>query len=420
MRTVRSRTNPKLALRLGLLLSALFLVAPLPAEAIEFCASEEIYTLPKEETRTGDIYAFSKKVDVQGYLEGDLIAFGETVDVFGTVTGDLIAGASIVTVGGQIGDSTRLAGSQVIITGTIEGDLLAAGSIVTLSPGSRVTGDVLVGGAQININGDVDGNVTASGGEVLVGGTVGGDLRGTAGQISLSGQVARDVKLKCDTLKVSSSARVEGTLSYTAREPVEDLEGMGVVAGEITYQKKEKKVEEKKGLSWSWVFTRVIFFVASLLVGFVLLRLFPRHAVAIQGAISRDGLPSFGVGFVIAIVLPVGAIIVSLFVVTIPLAVIIFMLYMIALYLAKLPVALWLGRSALRLIGMASPSPYLALAVGLVPVFVLFYLPFMLGWILWFLTIFLGLGAIFLGVQSAAQSRSAGAGGPTEPTSSPA
>ena len=49
---------------------------------------------------------------------------------------------------------------------------------------------------------------------------------------------------------------------------------------------------------------------------------------------------------------------------------------------------------------MAEPSPYLSLAIGLVPLVVIFQVPFFLGWLAWFITIFLGMGSIFLALQS--------------------
>jgi cytoskeletal protein CcmA (bactofilin family) len=382
-------------------LVALILVSAAPAHALTV-AGEELYLLADDETRTGDHYIGAKKVSLLGTLEGDLVATGQTIEVHGTVTGDLVAAGSILSVSGHIGDSTRLAGSQVSVSGTIEGDLVIFASVISISPGTRVSGDVVVFGGEITVDGDVAGTVRANGAEVLFNGSAGGDFLGTAGQISLLGTVARNVKLTADTLKIGPSTRVEGDLEYTAREPVEDLEGMDVVAGTVEYHKKKKKEpeEETGGLSWSWFFRRILLFLAALLTGFVLLRLFPTQAARAVATMGKDPLPSFGVGFVLTIVLPVAVGIVCFFVVTIPLAFITLLLYVIGIYLAKYPVALWIGRRALQLMGVAEPSPYLSLTVGLVPLVVVFQVPFFLGWLAWFVTIFLGMGSIFLAIQS--------------------
>jgi cytoskeletal protein CcmA (bactofilin family) len=392
-------------------LAALILVSVAPAHALT-TAGDDLYMLPDDETRTGDHYVGAKKVNVLGTLEGDLVAVGETVEIHGTVTGDVFAAGSILMVSGNIGDSTRLAGSQITVSGTIEGDLLIAASVISISPGARVSGDVVLFGGQINVDGEIEGTLRTNGAEVLFSGSAGKDFLGTAGQISLLGTVGRNVKLRADTLKMGPSARVDGDLEYTAREPVEGLEGMGVVVGTIEYHKqeeKEPKEDEDEGMTLGWVFRRFLLFLAALLTGFVLLRLFPTQAARAGATVGRDPLPSFGVGFVLAIVLPVAVVIVCLFVITIPLAFITFLLYVIGIYLAKYPVALWIGRSTLQLAGMAEPSPYLSLTIGLVPLLVLFQLPY-LGWFAWFVTIFLGMGSIFLAIQS--RGGAAGASGP--------
>ncbi|MDX1388057.1 MAG: polymer-forming cytoskeletal protein [Acidobacteriota bacterium] len=421
IRTPRIRSIAPLGI--GVWLVATLLASP--ASAFD-CIGAEAHLLPEGETHVGDLYVAAQTVSILGTLEGDLIAGGDTVDVFGTVTGDLIAGGNFVTVSGTVHDAARLGGQKITVTGTIDGDLILFGQIVSLSHGAKVTGDVLAFGSQVRIDGDVDGDLITNGALVWIGGSIAGDVSGTAGQISLSGSLARNAKFKCDALKVAESTSIGGNLEYTAREEVENLEEMSVVAGTIDYQKTEKKTRTKKSkyTAW-WFFRKFVAFVAALLTGFVLIRLFPRQVSAIQGAVGEP-LQSFGVGFVIAIVLPVGALIVCVAIVTIPMAIITFLLYLIGLYLAKYPVALWLGRRLLGLLGTSSPSPYLALTVGLLPLVVLFHLPFLLGWLIWFVSIFVGMGAIFLGLQARARGKNApGAGAPAAaappaPTTSPA
>ena len=86
---------------------------------------------------------------------------------------------------------------------------------------------------------------------------------------------------------------------------------------------------------------------------------------------------------------------------TIPLSIIAFTLAIIGWYIGKFPVAVWIGRRALSAAGIADPSPYLGLLIGLVPLYLLFELPFMLGFFARWATIFLGLGAIYLGMRAA-------------------
>jgi hypothetical protein len=120
---------------------------------------------------------------------------------------------------------------------------------------------------------------------------------------------------------------------------------------------------------------------------------------AVEAAIEHETLASFGVGFVLAIPLPVAAVIVCILVVTIPLSMITLALWGIGWYAAHLAVSVWLGRRILSLAGSGDPSPYLGLLIGLVVYKLVLWIPF-LGFVVYFLTVFLGLGALLLGARS--------------------
>lgn len=404
--------------RILMLVAVLGLLAGLsqvPASAIEFCSSKvRSYTVAAGETNREDIYGFfPDSVNITGTHQGDLIVCATSVNVSGELTGDLFACAQTVTINGRVGDSIRVFGNTLTITGIIEGDLLVFAENLTLAPGSRITGDVVTFGKMAVINGTVDGDLKASGASAIVNGDIGGDLSGTMGQLSLSGTVGRDCRITCDTLKVDPKARIAGDLEYKAREPV-DLEGKGIVGGSIQFDKKEKKAEEpERAFSWFTLWR----FLASLVVGFVLIGIFRRMTPSIEASVEREIIPSLGVGFVMAVVLPVAALIVGLLVVTIPLAVIALIAWLIAVYVAKLPVALWLGRRILRALGSADPSPYLGLLIGLVLLFLLFAIPY-LGPFLWILTVAVGLGALALGTRGhlAAGPSAGGAAPPPVPS----
>jgi len=120
---------------------------------------------------------------------------------------------------------------------------------------------------------------------------------------------------------------------------------------------------------------------------------------SVEAAIERETLASFGVGFVLAIPLPVAALIVCLLVVTIPLSMIALVLWGVGWFVAHLAVSVWLGRRLLSLAGLADPSPYLGLLLGLVLYKLVLWIPY-LGFLAYFLTVFLGLGALLLGARS--------------------
>lgn len=356
------------------------------------------YRLPKGETHKGDLYLYSGTVRIGGVQEGDVTAFTESLTVTGEVTGDMYVMAQTITIDGKVGDSARYFGSDVKVNGTIEGDLIVFAGDVTVAPKARVTGDV-----------------SAFAGHVLIEGTVDGSLKATGGSVVVGGKIAGDARIKSDEVEIGPNARIGGDLSYTSRNQL-DLEGKGIVAGDIDYKECKEKAERGvrstvgKFVKWLW------FTAAGLVAGLVALAIFRRSAPAILAALSGDTLRSAGFGFMAVIVVPVAAVISCILIITIPLAALVLLLYFVALYLAKVPVGVWLGQRILKALGRTEPSPYWSLTTGLLALYLVFPIPF-LGTLTWFACLFLGLGAAVLGTRAYLQARRAP--GPMPPAPQP-
>lgn len=334
------------------------------------------------ETHVGDVYRFTTTVDVAGTQKGDLTVWAQSVSIPGTVTGDLYAAAETVEISGTVGDSTRIAAKSIVIRGTIDGDLSVWGANVTITKEAHVTGDVSCHTATCAVYGTIDGDVDATG-----------------GQVSLGGTIAGSASVKCDVLDVAPETRIAGDLDYESREKI-DLDGKGIVAGSVTYaERKEKEKTSHTGVSgwrivvWFWLL------VAATIVGFLGLRLFPGPTGAVTDAVRTDMLRSSGVGFLAVIVVPVAGAIACILIITIPLVVILWFLYCLTLYFTQFPVAAWLGNRILGLFGKREPSRYLSLFVGLVALYLLFAIP-CIGWLVMSYAVFLGFGAILLGLRS--------------------
>ena len=388
--------------RLVLVLAFATVAAP-PAHAAEGDGTQagKSYSLAEGQTHKGDLYLYSGSVRIGGVQQGDVTAFTESLTVPGEVTGDMYVMAHKITIDGKVGDSARFFAGGVVVNGTIEGDLIVFGQDATITPEAKVTGNVSVFAGHVVVDGTVDGSLKATGGSVSVGGTIAGDAR-----------------IKSDEVALGPNARIGGDLNYTSRNRL-DLEGKGIVAGEIDYKKSKEKVERgvrsavARGVKWIW------FTAAGLVVGLTALAIFRRTAPAILGALSSDTLRSAGFGFMVVIVVPVAAVLSCILIITIPLAVLVVVLYFIAIYVAKVPVGLWLGQWVFRTLGRTEPSPYWSLTTGLLLLYVGFTIP-ILGTLAWFACLFVGLGAIVLGTRAYRQGRRASGpmppGGPMAPT----
>jgi cytoskeletal protein CcmA (bactofilin family) len=303
--------------------------------------------------------------------------------VDGEITGDAFVAVNTFVIHGRVGDSTRFFGNSLTISGTVDGDVLAFGGLVDLKPGARITGSLIAFTQTVNVEGVVEGDMNATAGEMLISGTVGGNAQ-----------------LKADRIQLEPSGSIAGDLAYTSRKEI-DADLASIVAGDVHY---EEELEDDDGggsaffslfsiAIWTWAT------VAAMIVGLVALALLRGAAPGITERIDRDALVGTLIGFGTFLIVPAAAVVAIALLVTLPLGVIVLMLFIGALYLAKMPVALWAGRRLLGVLGSRDPSPFLALLLGLLLLYLLFAVPY-LGKLVWLVTTWLGLGAMILAARS--------------------
>ena len=335
--------------------------------------------VPEGETRQGDLYAGGELVEIAGRLEGDLIAGAQRIRVTGPVTGDIFAAGRTVDIRGPVGDSTRAAAEQVTVSSTIDGDLVVAGNRCQVLDGAHVTGGVLAGCATVQLDGTVDGTVRTGGGEVIVTGTIGGDAI-----------------IRADRLSLAPTAQIVGQLDYESRTPLTPEEearvGGAINFDEIVDDEDDSGSAAGSFLFWGWQTG------AALLAGLIAVALFRRVIPRAVSAIAENTTVGALLGFAAFLMVPAGAIIIMITVIGVPVGVLSILLFLVALYVAKLPIAAWAGGQLLARAGMAEASPYLAMALGVVVLYVLFALPYV-GWLIWLGATWLGLGAMVLGVR---------------------
>jgi len=334
------------------------------------------------ETHTGDLYFAGRSVVIDGTLDGDLIAVASEVRITGTVTGDVAAWASQLEIDGAVNDSVRFFGANIWHRGKIDGDLLVFAGQIRLERDSSVTANVLTCGGMMEIDGSIDG-----------------DLKLVGGQAELTGPVGGDTTAELDVLKLRSGAQLSGDLSHTTRE-FESADDAVVLGETFEHEKKTRSKSKKSGGItafsigfWFWST------LAAILLGLTLVALFRRAVPAVSGTIQSEGVMGLLIGFGAFLVMPAACLIAILLLISLPIGVLGLVVYMVALYLAKMPVALWLGERALKLVGQSSPSPYLAIVIGLIALKLLFTIPY-LGGLLTLAVVCLGLGTMILATRN--------------------
>lgn len=362
---------------IGLTLVVACVAAPASAGAQQAGAGT-VVSIPRGEVREGDLYGAGDTVRVDGRLAGDLVAAAaRRVVVDGQVDGDIFVAATIVDLRGPIGDSTRVAAEDLTVGTTIDGDLIAGATEIHLLDDAHLTGGIAAVARLAEIDGTVDGDVRVAAGEIIVRGTLGGDAR-----------------LIADRVDLAPGARIEGDLVYASATPL-DAEAAARVAGTVRFDEAAEEQEEASGSAASSIFFWLWQTVAALVTGLLAIALFrggvQRLATAIAGEATVGGLLGFGAFLVV----PAGAVVAMVTLIGLPIGIAALLLFAVALYVAKLPVAVWVGGRLLGLAGRPAASPYAALAVGILVLYLLFEIPYA-GWLVWLVAMWLGLGAMVL------------------------
>lgn len=306
----------------------------------------------------------------------------------GVASAQTRSGGTVVVESGETveGDLTA-SGGTVLVRGTVDGDLTAFAGNVDVAEGGTVTGSVDAFAGNVRVDGEVGGSVEAVAGNVFVGpnARIGGGLAVTAGTVSLAGTVAGDAELAGGTVVLRESATVGGDLRYSAEEFVD--EG-ATVRGSI-----ERAAGPQIGpapVVPPWTFD-VYGFLVNLLLGAVLLALFPDASAAVAARALDQPLYAGAVGFVVLVAVPLVLLALVLTIVGIPLALLGAVLFGLFAWVASI-----YGRFAVGtwLVGLTdADNRWLALVVGLLAVGLVEHVP-VLGWFIAFLVFLLGLGAL--------------------------
>ncbi|OAQ53084.1 cell shape determination protein CcmA [Natrinema mahii] len=304
-------------------------------------------------------------------------------------------GGTVVVEEDETVDSLEAFGGSVVVRGTVTGDVSAVGGDVRIERTGEVGGDLETAGGSVTISGTVDGDVDAGAGSLTIteDGTVGGAVTAGVGTATIDGTIEGDAEIGAETIRLGETASIAGDLRYDG-----DLEGnTDAVAGAI---------EEDASLGVdvaptiqpfaSWLFTAYALAV-NLLLGALLLGLFPRFSDGVADRVASGPLRSGLVGLAALIGIPVLLIALAISVVGLPLSLVgsfVFaLLVWIGIVYGRFAVAAWV----LSLVGLG--NRWLALVVGLVAGALLSRLPVpIVGEVIGLVVLLLGLGGLVRGL----------------------
>ena len=295
------------------LVGLLSLALAAPAYAYEGRGGDKV-VVGAGEVVDDDLFVGANEFVLDGTVNGDLVAGGQTITVNGTVNGNLVSAANTIVINGTITGDVWAAGA-VLYWGEkakVGGDVLGAGYSLELRKGSTVGRDALMAAYQILLASDVKRNVEVGAAALEIAGNVGGNVKAQVGEAGATqagpppgmwmGESTVPLPIVKQGLTIDPAAKIAGNLEYTQNT---DLSfPAGVVQGTVlrtvpppstSHPKPQETTADKTG-KWALKYLRTI--ITILLLGLFLLWLLPGFIKGLANEMQTRPWPSLGWGVV--------------------------------------------------------------------------------------------------------------------------
>jgi len=337
--------------------------------------NRETVILPKDEIVNSDYFAWGQNVTIQGTVNGDAYIAGGKVIIEGEINGDLIAAGGQLNIRGKILNDVRIAAGQSIISADIGGNLTTIGGTTEITESANLLGSLVAGVGSINVFSAISKGATIGAGDA----TIGNKIKG-------------DVLAAIDTLILTQNAQLEGDLTYYSRTKAQIQQGAvveGTTKHNLPAKQSKNGFDQKNILGLSF-----LSLVASLIIGFVLIKFMPNFTNFASDTVMNKTLKSSVVGLISIIIIPIITFVLLITIIGIPFALLVIALYILALFIAKIFVAIAAGQKVIAYFGLKDKG-FLALFAGLVLYTVSSRIP-IIGNIIVILTIVIGFGALMI------------------------
>jgi hypothetical protein len=323
-------------------------------------SGERQVILPAGQVHEGWYFAGGDQIIIDGTINGDAYIAGGTIDVNGTINGDLI-----------------IAGGQLNIGGTVSDDIRGAGGVVRLS--GRVGKNVTVAGGTVVITkeAEIAKNLLAAGGDVQLRGTVGQEAKLGAGTVTLMGSVKGSLDAAAERMSVHEGAMVGGDLTVMTKDTLLVTVAPGTVHGKTSVMMREAEMKSHfLGMTTAALWFKALFiislFATALLLAFILPSQLAETGLLI---LERPGASALW-GFLVLIIVPVVVLILCITVIGMPLGLFLLLLYLWFMYLSQLAFGVALAHKLLGVDGKHGWSLFGTVALGLLLVGLLMFIPY--------------------------------------------
>ncbi|WP_348612439.1 bactofilin family protein [Halobaculum rarum] len=322
--------------------------------------------------------------------------------VTGVAAAQSVQGATgtIVVEEGQTVSSVNALTGSIVVRGTVTGDVSGAAGTIHVAEGGRVEGSISGAAGDVRIDGVVGGDVSAGSGNVQITetATIGGDVNVGAEYVRIDGRIDGDVRVGAETIVLGPNAEIGGEFRYDAAQFRQDPEA--TVAGGVV---EDSNLRGNVGAFTlpNWV-TWGYGLLANLLLGAILLALFPTFSTRLAGRVSEEPAKTGGVGLLTLVGGPILLALVAITIIGIPLAILGAIAFGLTIWAGAVYGQYAVGAWAIRRAGR--DGRWLALVVGIVGFAILGAVP-VLGGFLVFGALLLGLGALALELRDSFRTR---------------
>ncbi len=305
------------------------------------------------ETVDATVYAAGSTVEIAGTINGDLFCAGQSVHISGTVSGDVMCAGQTVTISGSVGGDIRAAGQTVTVSGTVGSNISVAGQTVTIASSAAIGGDATIGGA-----------------DAVIGGSIGRDIVLGSSNATVEGKVGRNIQAEVEKLRLTGSAIVNGSLTYTSRNDAV-IDSQARITGGQSHSLPPAESSRRAGFGAGSIVALLVFLSALLGASLLLVAVVPQILDKTAVKTLREPLKTFGVGVLFLFMAPVVVFVLFISIIGIPLAIMALLLWLLILMVSGPFFAYLIGKALWR----RQDSAVLIMLLGSIVVLVGYLVP---------------------------------------------
>ena len=357
----------------------LFLLIPLAlavqAQAMDFFATNT-YTVAKGETVANEQWIYAVDVTVDGTAKSDLFLLaGNRLELGGEFEQSIWGLGGGVTLTGTARQSVRLSGKTIQANGQVDGNFMALGDTIHITTNSIVKGDIKLLGNNIVLDGTTKGNVSITASRIAtISGTIDGNLT----------IIAPEIILQNDT-------QIGGNLTYTSGKEL--VPAKGIVTGKLH----RTTPPATPAFSIKHLVSRLMWFLAALMVGIPFITLFPMTTAMASQLVSASPWRCLWVGALCAMLLPILGTMSIFSFLGIPLGLLILGIWGFLVYTSRIIMGLVIGTLILRRKNISAGRILLSMTLGLAIIYLATAFP-AIAWSVQTVVVSMGTGALLLGL----------------------